>query len=498
MPFNTPPQYATPDDTPLIIDVPDSSGGINTSQHETEIADNQLTVANNIDLSNTGKKKKRLGTNKVLDDLGDLPINALVYLQAPSVDARMVHIYGQRMYKSTDPLATSGSWVDIDSTNHFTSNQTSTVGLEAGSNLVFTNGTDNIFTYDGTSITDAGDSNTTPPKGKVLAYFKGKLWIANTTAAPDYVWYSSAYVGTFSALLTYDRLVNVFRVDSGTSSQITNMVAFEDSSLVIFKEDSVYELLVSGDTASYWNLRPIDTRHGCPGFDCAKYYQGKIYYLSRDGIRTLPVQADPVSTLISDEIDDINWAYINRARAIVFDDCYYLSVPTGDSAYPNKVYVMDLGSNSWTVITGWNVGCWGIFINSGEETLMYGDANDGVVWHCYKSTQFNDASTAINYQEETKAFDFGQPFSYKCGGEIEISIISSTGNTVTVSAAIDGGSYTELGTCTATKIFRLDALGPYKNIKFKMVNNATSTEQLIFNGFRVVTYPEKYQRNITG
>ena len=123
---------------------------------------------------------------------------------------------------------------------------------------------------------------------------------------------------------------------------------------------------------------------------------------------------------------------------------------------------------------------------------MYGDANDGKVYHCFKSTQFNDESTKINFQVETKAFDFGQPFRYKNGGEIELDIGSSTGNTVTVSAAIDGGSYTSLGTCTATDKFHLDSLGKFRSIKFKFQNDATSTEQLIINGFRVVTLPEEY------
>ena len=494
------PQYSMPDDTPLTLNVPDSSGGMNNVQHETEIADNQLTVAYNIDLSSSGKKKKRMGANTVLDDLGALPIDVLCYLQAPSVASRMVHIYGKRMYKSTDPLATSGFWVDIDSSDHFTDNQTSTMCIEAGSNLVFTNGTDNVFSYDGTSITDAGNLNTSPPRGKCLTYFKNKLWIANTTTRPDYVWYSNPYVGTFSALATFDQTQNLFRVDSGTSSQITNMVPYEsdNSALLIFKEDSIYQLAVSGATADYWNLIPVDSRHGCPGFDCAKYYQGKIIFPSRDGVRVLPVQPSPVSQLINDEIKGVNWQYFNRARAIAFDGYYYLAVPTGTSQYSNKVYRLNLTTGGWDVITGWNVGCWGIYMNNGQENLMYGDANDGVVWHCFKSTQFDDGATGINYQEETKAFDFGNPFSYKSGGEIEVDISSAAGNAVAVSAAIDGGSYTLLGTCTTVKRFRLDALGSFKNIKFKMQESGTATSQLVFNGLRVVTYQEDYQRGVTG
>lgn len=498
---------ASPDDKRLTINVQDSSGGINTRFHETEIQDNQMTVAYNIDLSTPGKKKKRLGNLSVLNDLGALPIHGLIYQKAPSVDARMVFVYGSRMYKSTLPLETSGSWVDIDSTDHFTSNVLTTVSILAGDILFFSNGTDGVHSYNGTSITgystdsayDDDAATTDPatstywiPQGKCLAYFKNRLWVANTTSNPDYVWYSDTI--DFDA---FNNSTQVFKVATGDSTEITNMVPFETSSLIIFKERSIHELAVSGDTAAYWNLRPVDTRHGCVAPECAKYHNGKVYFLSHDGVRALPIEKQATSYLIKDEIDDINWTYINRARMVIFDDKLYLAVPTGTSTYNNKVYVFDLNLGSWVVYTGWNVNCWGIYISGNEEVLMYGDSNDGVVYKCFTAGQFNDGSTAINYQEETKAYDFGQPFLYKVGGELEVEIASSTGNTVTVYASIDGGSYgTALGTCTASDKFSLDSLGHFKNIKFKFVNNATSTEQLIFNGFRVVTFMEEYQPEV--
>jgi hypothetical protein len=476
----------------LTLNIADSSGGINTRFHETEIQDNQVTVGYNMDISTPGKKKKRLGANTVLNDLGSTPILGLTYLKAPSVDPRMCFIHGKRMYKSTLPLETAGSWVDIDSTDHFTNNTLTTVSILAGDELFFSNGTDNVFSYDGTSITDEGATTSDPPKGKCMAYFKNRLWVANTTSNPDWIYYSDSLDPH-----AFNHSTQVFKVSTGDSTEVTNMISYAESALVIFKERSIHELLVSGGNASYWNLRPIDSRYGCIAPECAKFHNGKIYFLSHDGIRVLPLQQNAISYLIKDEIDDINWEYINRARAIIFDDKYFIAVPTGSSTYPDKVYVIDTNTNGWVVYTGWNVGCWGIWIEDNAEVLMYGDSNDGYVWHCFKSTQFNDGATAINYQEETKAFDMGKPFRYKCGGEIEVEIASSTGNTVTVSAAIDGGSYTQLGTCTATTVFGLDSLGPWKNIKFKFQNNATSTEQLIFNGFRGVTFLEEYLSEVT-
>lgn len=476
------------DDPYMSMNVPDLSGGVNTRQHETEIQDNQLTVGDNINTSTMGKIKKRLGSNMTLDDLGDNhPILALNYLNAPGVDPRMCFIYNRRLYKSTDPINTSGSWVDIDSTDHFTADIASTDSILAGDIIMYSNGTDNAFSYDGTSITDEGATATDVPKAKCLAYFKNRLWAANTTTNPDYVYYSNTL-----AVQTFAQSTQVFKVSTGDGTAITNMIPYQGSSLVIFKEDSIHELVVQGTTSAYWNLRPIDVKHGCVAIKCAHEYGGTIIYLSRDGVRSLPPGQVPDSYLNKDAFDSINWGAIAKARAIIFDDKYYLAIATGVSSFNNSVFVLNLLTKAWTEITGWNVGSWGIWVDDNDEILMYGDAEDGEVNHCYKVTQFNDKSAAINFLVETKAYDFGHPFVYKVGGEVEVQIASSTGNTVTVYAAIDGGSYASLGSCTSTTKFSLDALEKFRNIKFKLQNNATSTEQLIITGIRVVTFLEEY------
>jgi len=462
------------------------------------IPDDKASILYNVDTSVPGKRKKRLGAVTVLDDLGASPIIKMAYLKAPSVDARMCFIYGQRLYKSTTPLEESGSWVDIDSTDHFTADVKTTTFVVCGAKLFMSNGTDNVFSYDGTSITDEGDTNTDPPKAKVGAYIKNRLWLANTSTSPDFCWFSDTI-----APQTWDRTTNVFKVSTGDGTDIMAMVPYQESSLIILKEDSIHELLISGDTSDYWNLRPIDTVHGCIAYNCALEYQGVIYYLSRDGVRTYPM-ADAMQLPLSWEIDDyvatINWDYATNAQMIVHNNKLYVAVPTGTSTYNDSVMVYDFTSKGWSIITGWNVGCWGIYVektagntSAEEEVLMYGDSNDGTVKKCFKSTQFNDNATAINYQEETKKLNFGYAFK-KIGDYLEVVVDSSTGNTVTVSSSVDGAAYASLGTCTATTKFNLKGLGRFDNIKFKLQNDATSTEQLIMSKLTATARPCAYRR----
>lgn len=477
------------DDAYITINVPDSSGGMNTRQHETEINDNQLTIGYNIDLSTIGKKKKRLGRKQVLNDLGSNPIVTLAYLAAPSVAERMCCIHNLRIYKSTDASAESGNWVDIDSTDRFTADTYNTATVVAGDELFISNGVNNVFSYDGTGVSDEGSATTDPPKGQSLAYFQNRLWVARTTTNPDYVYYSNSLDAH-----TFVQSTQLFKVSTGDTQEVTNMIPYNSNTLIIFKERSIHELLIQGSTAAYWNLRMVDDKNGCVALDCAKTHNGIIYYLSHDGIRTYPAQPKPISYYHKDLFDSINWQYINRARMIIFQDKLYISLPVSSGTYATSVGVLDLNTGSWVTYTGWNVGCWGIHISQNNvQTLMYGEASaDGKVYKLFKSTQYNDDSTAITYQEETKAYDFGYPFNYKSGGEVWLDIASDTSNTATAYAAIDGGSYAELGISTSGCKFPLEALGKWKSIKFKMLHNATSTAQLIYNGFRVATFLEAY------
>jgi len=429
-PFNRFARNSAPDTQPLRVDVR-ACTGINTFNHETEIQDTQSTVLKNSDIAIFGKIRKRLGSNLVLNDPGGNAVVVLNYFNAPSVDERMVMITGLRIYDSTSPLATAGSWTDIEGSDGFTADTYTTAMVIADDKLFVSNGTENVHYHNGSGITDAGSGSTNPPKGKVLAYFKNRLWVANVGTNPEWVYYSDA----LDTLTGFNTSTQIFKVESGSATEVMAMVTLGDS-LIIFKEDSVHELVVAGATAAYWTLRPIKKRYGCVSFDCAKENGGIIYYMSNSGVRTLGGKYDeiPMSRLVKTTWDTINWDYIVRSRMVIHDNKVYVAVPTGSSTYADTVLIWDVLLEQWDIITGWNVGSWGIYreLTAGntsayEEVLMYGDAADGKVYHCFKSTQFTDAGTAVDLDWQTKAFDFGDPELYKAGGKIVLRMITDGG-----------------------------------------------------------------------
>jgi hypothetical protein len=247
-----------------------------------------------------------------------------------------------------------------------------------------------------------------------------------------------------------------------------------------------------------------------------------VYWLAQDGVRAvkrtiqdkLQLGAEfPVSYFLKDEYDDINWAYAYKACAVYFDNKYLLALPTGSSTYNNKVWIYYPALNAWSIITGWNVGCWAKFEVSGEERLYYGDANNGQMYRAF--VNYTDNGTAVSYSEEGRKEDFGQPLLEKCGGELEIETNMAGNYNLTISASVDGAAYITLGTLnllntTAPVLpvalpftlagekalkqkYHLDALGAFRTIQIKIENAEANTDVIKIYGINMVTFLEEYK-----
>ena len=204
-----------------------------------------------------------------------------------------------------------------------------------------------------------------------------------------------------------------------------------------------------------------------------------------------------MSKLIDTTWKTINWDYITRSRMIIWDNKLLVAVPTSTSTYPNKVLCYDLLTKAWN-IWNMNVGCWGIYLehtaastSAYEEVLMFGDAADGKVYHLFKSTQFNDIAAAIDWDIQTKAYDFGYPDFYKAGGNFAVRFVTdihASDTAMTVSYNKDGGGWVALGTTKTSIKYPIDSLGQFKKIKFRMQQNATNTSQPVINGWTVDSF----------
>jgi hypothetical protein len=228
-------------------------------------------------------------------------------------------------------------------------------------------------------------------------------------------------------------------------------------------------------------------------------------FLANDGVRGLfrtqqdnlqAGQSFPISYPLKDEFNLINWAYISKASAIFFDNKYIIALPSGSSTYNNSIWVYYPAYKAWVTITGWNIGAFATLKINGEERLYGIDANDGSVYRLFYGV--GDNGSNIEFIEEGRGEDFGQPLVDKYGGDFKLRVAGGNG-TLIISANPDGNGYSQLGTLDlvvtgvtfpttfpvdfsgeeeVTGVFHLDPLGKFKRIKFKIYctdNNAVIT-----------------------
>lgn len=151
-------------------------------------------------------------------------------------------------------------------------------------------------------------------------------------------------------------------------------------------------------------------------------------------------------------------------------------------------------------------------IVSGERRLYAIDSTDGKVYRAWYGD--TDNGTVINYQEEGRSEDMGQPYIKKAGGEVLVKCASTDDTNLTVSASFDFSDYNTLGVLNlagelisfpvtfpvtfvpsniASKKFHLDEYGEWYHIKLKLQHNVTSSDAEVEVLERSITsYPTEY------
>lgn len=500
-----------PDDQPLYYIRRDLSAGMNNRAHGSNIGENQATVLYNADISVPGQSTKRPG-NDTIDTVDATPSALGVFMPQGGTNQLVV-------IKDTD-LDTSSGGTFTNRKNNFTATTRPTIiqGGESGLGdvLFIGNGTDNWFRMDASyNFQDLGSTSgaaaDSPPKSNVGSYFRSRLWVLKSNK----LYYSDAFDDDYST--AFDTASKVFNMPVGTEQAL---IGLRDAGLICFGTDKVYGINPSATPAATDKPEKLFDR-GTPAGNTVVQAGDDVYFLSQDGIRGLfrtqqdKLQigtSDPISFAIREEWESLSWAYIGNACAVYFDNKIFFSVPVDASTYNNEVWVYYPATKGWMVITGWNVGSWAKITISGEERLYFTDSNSGKVRRAW--TGYDDDGTAINYLEESRKDDLGQPLVTKTGGYLKIKALAVGNYDLTVSASVDDQGYIVLGTMnlnaeqptlpvalpfpladTSIKedTFPLDELGSWKLIRIKIQHNATNgTDYIRIYERNLVTYADEY------
>ena len=389
----------------------------------------QFAEAKNMDIDKFGAIITRRGTVIVGSTLTN-PIRGLTFLDTPTTE-QLLAVSNGVLYKSTGSAFSSVSGYTPASANDVEFAQLI-------DKVYMTDNSVNVHSYNGTSVTDEGTASSDPPKCKFIATHTNRIFAANTENFNDEVAASDLLDGSNWASSFQ------FRVGGGEGDPITGIISWYNFNLLVFKTRSIH--VVSTDpaqaSAANWQVHRIDNTVGCVGHRTLAQAGPDVFFLARDGIRTVRTilsgaqssVSEPISIPIDDIIGRINWGMASRACATFWGNKYMLSVPLDSSTTNNYTIIYNTVSRSWSGYwIGWTPNAFGVSSFSDNPKMVFGDSSGNIM--TWQDFVLDDSEAVASYQDNGSDYEsmvvsrghvFGDYLSTKLGNHVDIELETST------------------------------------------------------------------------
>ncbi len=192
-------------------------------------------------------------------------------------------------------------------------------------------------------------------------FFRNRLIIPQPT--------DSNYSIIMSDLLDTDNYYaadSQFRINKGSADFLVGFFPYQEDQLIVFMRNSIH-MINNIATTSAANTYEITRQHGCVARKSIAQSGPQTFFLSDNGVIVLSPGTDPAKGLgvaiskvsgetipmtrpIQDQFDEVNFAAADKSCGIVYDNAYYLAVPTGSSTVANKIFVFNLLTSTWTSV----------------------------------------------------------------------------------------------------------------------------------------------------
>jgi len=404
----------------------DLSGGANTQLDSQDLPDDQAVIVQNVDIGVKGKRTVRPGLT-LLEDLGDdLSIHYCGAFEPDGGTNALDVVLTSGSDTSIFSWPTAGSFAGI-------SGSTASIASDAISFNVFKTGGDGdvrVFgstgknwieiEQDGT-LNDLGNTSATgsdsPPRSNVGTFYNSRMWVLKD----NILYYSDALPNSYADTF-----------DTQSTGASYNMPVGKEQFLIGVREkglvcggDKLIRYVIPEDTPEATDENGVFVSMGCVAGKTACLVGEDILYLAKDGVRgvfrtefdTLQYKSSlPLSYPLKDQLALVNWAHIDKACAIYYDNKYFISLPISSSEVNNSVWVYYPATNGWMVVTGWSVSSFAQVRVNGNNYLYATSSTDGKVYRAWFGA--SDNGSDIAYNETHKKYDVGSPFETKTGGEV--------------------------------------------------------------------------------
>ena len=157
-----------------------------------------------------------------------------------------------------------------------------------------------------------------------------------------------------------------FRLNKGSADFLVGFIPYQEDQLIVFFRNSIH-LINNVATTSAANTYEITRQHGCVARKSIAQSGPQTFFLSDNGVVVLSPGTDPAKGLgvaiskvtgetipmtrqIQDQFEDVNFAHADKACGVVYDNKYFLAVPTGSSTVPNAIFVYNLLTSTWVSV----------------------------------------------------------------------------------------------------------------------------------------------------
>lgn len=344
----------------------------------------------------------------------------------------------------------------------------------------------------GTTAEGVAKVSQTPPKPNLLVSHTNRLFCtsSDTNEPSDKIFCSDILDGE-----SFDLIGNSIRVGGGDGDPIVALLPWFDFNLLVFKERSIW--VVNADPSqnvSDWTIRLINNRVGCVAARTVQQVGSDVFFLSRDGVRSVKTiesgaQTDisqPISSGINDVIGRINQSEIGKSSAVYWRNRYLLAVPLDSATNPGHVLCYHLLAQSWTgTWTGWQPRDWVITAFGGKLRVNFADQTGKMfTWDDFTA---EESTTIDNYKDggadyesyiKTRAYRFQETWGDKVGHSVQFDFenIHSTAQSADLTLYKDLSS-TGVSLATDTSInantglvrkgFNILSKGRFNQLQFK-------------------------------
>jgi hypothetical protein len=193
-------------------------------------------------------------------------------------------------------------------------------------------------------------------------YFANRLFVIDRSGVSasyrDLVFVSD--FGSTLDTLKGDAIYNAFRINQGSRDSLVALYKFNETTLLAFKEDSVYAVSniygTNADISANARLDSISTEYGIRSPKAVVQVGNDVWFLAhRRGVCSIRQTEQnklqgvdvPVSRDIDPLIQRINWQASGNATMAFWDNKVYVAVPLDEADYNNAVLVYDTLTQRW-------------------------------------------------------------------------------------------------------------------------------------------------------